>query len=501
MTNKNILSRIIALLLFAVLTLIFFSPYLYNNEFIGGISGDFRKFMIDFYRYSDYLKKGMIPPFWNQFVMGGGPAFPNSTGFLYLDPFTLIPLCLFGVKTAYNVSMILIITCSGFFMYLFVEKLRLRVLSCYVAGIVYAFSFLVIDLASAGQVMSLTFLPYVPLVLYLMKVFFESRNKVVPAVLIILSIGFHFFSFTLYWFNCNILYGMYFLFLVMHDSGWNRKKIFTGILSLFFIYCGVLGFISILLLPTIQLVLNSCRTLNFPPRMFFWGSVHPLQLLSFFSADYILKVNPLSKALWTRAWMMHIYYCGFFSIFALIMAGICRRKIKETSFWFFVLVLFNILSLSYYGYIGRFLCYLPVFSKFRTPSRFNCMVYLSLAVLVAIGFDHFCKLRDVRIYRRLLLYSSIFISVGVLLFLLVPVFFVCDQGVGYVWENQVLRLLLLAGICYALIGVKYWQRNKRYVELVNVGIVMFICIEMFSMFFNEVKRKQLAIKNASSIDK
>ena len=243
-------SKITAIIIFIITSLIFVSPMFSNFNNIGVMDWDILLF------YNEVARKTVLDyhqfPFWNPYYCGGNIflAHPESS---FLSPLFLFVL-LFGSLYGLKIAMISHLILGLFFMFLLCRYIKLGLYPSYLASFLYMLSGQYIIRLSVGHVHYLTMAFYPIIFLFFLKSINNYKYIIISSI--ILSVTFFYgtiyelFSFILFLIVYSILY-----FIFKRDIIIIKNLIF---LLLFFFLLS-----SIKLVPVLDNLNQSSRLADF----------------------------------------------------------------------------------------------------------------------------------------------------------------------------------------------------------------------------------------------
>jgi hypothetical protein len=360
-----------------------------------------KKYYFDGYQHiwnfwwADKTCLGACGDFWNTKYL----FWPNGTG-LYFHNFSFpnmaifLPFIKLGLTAiaSYNLSFLLTITLSGFFMYLLALYLSKSYRAAIIAGTIYSISPYIIGHMIDGQLdhASIQFFPL--LTLFMFKSYDEDNrlNPVIAGfVLFILGTNFSHLVVAMLLMSWFYIYHLW--------KGKNRKEFLKKILITFIAF-------------------------SIPFFLFFYKNIINLDKFQvsgetrwtseFFSTDLESLLIPTSTSYLGNKFFenTHFKYSGINSDnnsyigighILFIFGSVCFRYHPKKIFWWALLIISAILVLGPKLHLGgsillnwmpyKLMENFPIFNIFRTPSRIGLLVYLSMAIIVSFTFANLEK--------------------------------------------------------------------------------------------------------------
>jgi len=395
-------TNIFIIFVFLILPFIFFKDAFRLNSVILGL-GDPTAYYIPLHQLKMDLLKNLELPFWNRYNFCGFPLLSNPQASIFY-PVTLILGLLFSTVTAYNLSLLLLYSLAGIFLYLFLNEYKLNKLASFTAGLVFMFSGLMIS--NRSHPVFIYTMVWTPLILLFLEKYRKSRRlEFVLVSSIIYSISFFAGHPQIFLYSSLVILLFIIYYTFIYEGG---KKYYFLLSGLVFI----IGFliISIQLIPTYELIKNSIRNVtdyNYFSSYSYNPKLLPTLFFPFITGNpfYQFQNVPTYFGPWNYTEM--IKYFGITTI-PLLVFGFFRKD-KHKYFWIFLLVFSFLLVLGNHTPFYRLMYYVPLFNKFRVPSRNWFEFGLAFSVLVGFGFDYFIKLDKQKI-KKIIIGIIIFFS-------------------------------------------------------------------------------------------
>ena len=370
-------------IIFLILPLFFFRDITKINSTIFG-TWDTLIYTIPLRQLNAELIRSFQLPLWNGYIFSGFPLLANpQVGVLY--PLNLIFDLLLPIRLSFNISLLLNYSLAGIFTYLFLKQYRLHKISCFVGGLIFMFSGIMVSHRSHPQMLNTII--WLPLILYFLEKFKDSKNNIYISIatvcLCISYLGGHPQMFV---YSCLIiaLYIIYYAFI--YNGG---KNYFF--LKSFLIFPLALLIIGFVLLPTLQLSALSSRSILSRDYDFITSSSFDLKLFPglvfpfiFGNKSTLPSVLPYFGPV-NYAEMM--IYFGISTLPFLVLSFF--KKDKNKYLWMFILLVSFFMVLGRNTPFYRLIFHIPVLNNFRIPSRNWFEFGFAFSILAGFGFDYF----------------------------------------------------------------------------------------------------------------
>jgi len=338
------------------------------------------------------LKAGYFP-LWNPYIGFGQPHLANLQSAVFY-PLNFI-VYLGGIYLGYELWLWLRLTLGGFFLYLFLRRMGLKKISCYAGAFTWSLGGYGLWFMQLVDLNSQILLP-VFLIFYSglaekprVKYFFGA---ILTGALIIW--GGHPEAI----FNCFLIAGLYYLFLLWV---YNLKgRIFFQRASLLvFSFSGAVILSFLVLLPFLN-YLSRCWSLHYPGFGFFHLDIRTFP--SFLISGWYpasrgagrMMVELLGRGSWSvfQAGYLRTIVPGVLpgaGIVAFFLAGLgfARLKILPARFSFFAFLGIIFLGLTYGMAPFRWLAFVPPFDQFSNYKFYFSEINFCLAVLLGAGLN------------------------------------------------------------------------------------------------------------------
>ena len=367
--------------LFALLATLFLWPYIIHPTWVPS-EGDMAFVWAYRHIWIEGLKRG-YPVLWNPYSNLGQPFLANCNPQVYA-PFNFL-FFLFSTSYGFTWSYFFHFLVAGLGAYLFTRSLGAGRLGATLSGMAFAFSGFFMAHFVWGGHNSINGSSWIPLVLYGLKRFVDSRRF--SALLIAAgAFGFCALDGTPQYDLYTMMAAGFFLLWVWIGDRSRWREILAG--SAVFIITGIsLGLCQ--LAPTFQLSLLSNRTTWGPDRImvddFVPGNFR-------FLVDPFFNGIPLKDYHGTGGYAEVCIYVGLVPLFLAILGLVVLRKRTWVLWLGFVFVLSAILAMADTTLVTHYLYLffskiIPGLSQNRQPSRILILATLVLAVLAGLALD------------------------------------------------------------------------------------------------------------------
>lgn len=379
--KTNYIKHLLVLFVFLVLSIIFFWPFIKGDA---GFVWDTKVFGFgNLHMVTKFLSKGEFL-LWNPFNFSGYPFAGNiEVGLFY--PINWAWAFLFGGITFEKLSLYFVLHywIGAFFAYLLCFKLTKNTLASFIGGIVYAYSgYALGHISHMGQDIMYMWVPIV----FLAFIIALEKHKWFYTLLAGASFG---FAILIGHYNTSVyvLLGL-FVFTIYKLANKNqtnkeRKKIAVHSLTatIFALFVS-----AILVFPVAQLAFQSNRSQLIYEQQSEGWSLNVKDLIGFVNPNHnhVLDENPLDNFNGSVDITQDYFYIGLIPLLFILIALFSKWKYK----WFFI----TFGTLCLFAAFGKYtpVNYIlfkvfPGFSKARMAVQIMGMVYLSAAVMSAIG--------------------------------------------------------------------------------------------------------------------
>lgn len=389
----------------------------------------------------DLVKQGHLP-FWNPYILIGMPLLADWQAAVFY-PLNIL-MILIGNLNGWTVMIILQPLLSLFFMFIFLRVFKLSTISSVFGAIVFAFGaymqiFLEYNYLQGGS--------WLPLLLLSIEKYIQRKKNIWLilisfTVFIILSAG----NFQISLFSL-IISTLFFVF----RSRYLKKEKVLYINFCIFLILGV-GLISIQIVPTVELFLNSIRAVDSNIIQQNFGLLPLKQIITFMAPDFF--GNPATFN--SRAFLYHetLGYFGIIPLIFIIYLLTLKKMKKDFLSLFFAITFFVSLILLFDTPIGKlpFMLQIPLIST-SYASRILFLLTLSSSVLAAIGMNEL-NIKDKLISRINLFFFLILGGLLIGLTFTAKYLNIDNQNIQVSLRNLILPTLL-TGLSFVLFNTKF----------------------------------------------
>ncbi len=405
----------IALVLFFILPLIYFFPFLSPNRMIAGSD-----YLIGGYPFEKWTAEQRDLPLWYPHVFGGIPVLGAPVG----GP--LAPLNqlkeIMPPQVALAISFIIFFFLAGLGMYLYLRALNLSIYTAAVGAIIYQFIGNLATTPAAGHAGRAASIATFPLILFFIHRALSSK-KLFYFILTALITAFAFYEghFQMTYYGLLFIIGYVIYYLTTHRKEITRRD-FLNIL----IY-GLSAIVSICLLmaavwlPVLSSIGTAARGVERGYAYATSWALPPHELIDLliptFSGigEYYWGLNPFK---------MHLEYFGIlplvFAIFSIILYW------KKPYVKLYTITIFAVLLVVLGGatpFFRIFYTLIPGFRLFRAPALAFYLISFGSIILGAIGFENIVMKEHKNNSQR-----RFYIITGVILFIFVVIGIICTVG-------------------------------------------------------------------------
>lgn len=483
-------SRFFPLVLFLVLTFIFFYPFflqgklpipsdtiiglyhpfrdLYSEKYPNGIT--YKNALItdpvrQQYPWKEYaitsLKKGVLPV-WNPYEMAGKPQIANfQTGVFY--PLNLL---LFVSPFYFSWSFFIILQplLASIFMYLFLRNLKIAKAPAVFGSISFSFSGFMISWMEWG-VVGHTYI-WMPLLLLAVDKGFLAQNIKWKAIFILALISSFFAGHLQTFFYSFFVVVIYFSLKVSLIK--KRLKIVGSFIFDLLIFIAISSFQWY---PTLHYILLSNRANDQSYSQPGWFIPYQ-NLIQLFAPDFFGNPATLNYyGVWNYG-----EFIGYIGILGLLFAcySILFRRDKKT--FFFVLLLFGSILFATENFISKisYEIQIPFFSSAQ-PTRLIGIVAFSISILAALGFDYFIKTRK-NIIIPIFFVLTVLASATILTRF--PNFFPSVNDATVAFNNLKLPIVVFVLSSFFLL-ILSWRNEKNIKQLITILILFLSVFDLF----------------------
>lgn len=463
------------------------------------------------------------PRLWNPYIQSG-TFISKDIGWQSLYLPGMLVMRMFPNPFGYNLLLLLHYSGAGFFTFLFLKKLGLKDIACFIGGITFMFcGFFTAHKGHHSMVMTAT---YLPLLLY----FIEN---------LIVSGSVKWLTWATFAFGLSILadytavsmyIGMvsfpYILFRVMHGVEFRdrsiRQKLFHIVLYLLVIFIGGMMLAALEILPILeslkyvtrqQISFEIFTSYSFPLRLLpllFFPYIYGATSFSFYTVPYFGPWNLTELA-------------GYMGILPFLFIILCfllfRNKDRQIYFWTGVFLFAFLLALGDSTPFYKLLYRVPVYNLFRAPARNWLEVNFAAAILSSFFIHHLVTDSTLQANNYYRIVRGVAVAFLGMLFSILAF----RKSLAHSTENLQLWLqntrlaspaiyvpLILSVFSVVLIYLSFQnRRNKKFWAL--IAIIIFIDLFSFGHFhdtaylsfkiFQEQPNSVADFLNAANVDK
>lgn len=486
-------------LLFLILTIVFFHPILkgyapfpgdllvgeyapYNTyDFLGYAPGGFPnkaqgfdiiRMLYPAKEFSIKSLKNFSLPLWNPYILSGNPHMANlQSGVFYI---TNSLFFLFDHITAWTIYIFIQPFLSGIFTFFLLREFRLSDKSSYIGSIAFAFSSYMtvwIEYGNLGHTII-----WLPLTL-LMITKLSNRFTILNSLVLVLSLSFSilagYIQTTFYLFTFAFIFSV---FITLQ----NKKNLKKNIILFSVLFVFPLLLTSFQLLPTFELILLSVRP-NFSSSELFRLLIPQYHLITLLVPDFF--GNPATRNYWlTGTYIERVSYIGIIP-FTFAVLGISRKMQKIHAFFLFSTFSIYLLAFDTFVSRGFYSLGLPLVST-AVPTRIMFIFCFSISVLSAFGYELFeSSYRKIDL-RKILGIGLILIIAWFFVFLALYTFKDADWLVSI---PIVRRNLILPTIIFSSGSILLFLSAKiNYVRRYSFFILLLLTIFELFYFFHKI---------------
>ena len=497
----------IILILFTLLTLLIFWPIFLGKVNLNGhllvsfyqIYGqnlpykptgwDQLRIYYPFYRVTLESLRNFAFPLWNPYAFSGHPHLADfQTAVFY-------PLNVFGFFLSqiefWHLLRITPMILASFFTFLYLKNLKLSKLAAFFGAMTFGFSPFILTWGEE-VVMAPHSIVWLPLVLFSVDKYLGNRHKKYLAI-ISLSTAFSLFG----GYMQTTIYLFIFAFAYMVFRFWTRPFHLGGVLRILTAF--VLGILlaAVQLLPSAELYFNSARASVTLRETLFQFLLPLTSLLTFLAPDFF---GHPATANFIRGGSAQYYEGIIFIGIAALIFGTYSIFLKSKLVKF--LAIFGLISLSLTINLPTSKLFLSLPIPFLSTSIANRVLFIPafcLAVLAAIGMEHWLFSKDKKILKVILPLGVVYILLASYLlaagFLHFPYF---KPPTLETWQAAIVSLRNLAipftvfviSAILILVGI-FNNRYKIYASLLIIFLAFLHIFYFASKYYSFSERKYI----------
>lgn len=372
-------TNILIIIVFLILPWIFFKDSFHINTLVFS-NGDPNFLALPMRQIVMDSIKNFDAPFWNRYIFSGFPLFANPQASIFY-PIVFILDLIFPLSVSYNLSILLHYSLFGIFLFLFLDEYKLNKIASFTAGLIFMFSGFIVS--HKGQPWMLYAMVWCPLILLFLEKFRKSRRfEFVLVASIFYSFSFFGGSMHLFLYSSIIIL----LFIIYYSLIYETKNFYFLLSTMIFVFGALL--ISVQLIPTYELMQNSVRsTMEYG---YFTSFSYDIRLIPTLFFPFIFGYGPTGIPYfgpWTFGEV--VAYFGIatmpFAIFGIF------NKNKHKYFWIFILVFSFLLVLGGNTPFYKLMYHIPLYNKFRGPTKNWFEFGLAFSILSGFGLNYFIE--------------------------------------------------------------------------------------------------------------
>lgn len=428
----------------------------------------------------------------------------------FLLPILMIPLHSFcTLIPAFNLSIMILMTLNGFFMYLLLNYLNGKKLISFLGGIIFAFNPFMLKVIHYAQIEQVAFCWVILFLLYILKL----KNS--PKMKYVFLSSLFFILATLSSLHYGIILTIFFIIFIPFYFNKYKKDISFGKLLL------VISIILLLLGPAIFSIGLHLENTEYPLIV---GGKN-IELSDFQNKNGDAFLPPGRDIIMNSSYNLLCFNTGniiLLFVISLIIVPLYFIK-KRPYFWiscFFIFLLFAMgpflkwkggvtnISLPYLLLYK----YFPFFSRFFWPERFLNFVYLFGTIVITYNLNVVIKKFNFSIQRKV-------VTVLILAFLIIPISYNWSEYDSFliksskIYVPQFYKKIAKEKKDYAIIELPYFSSShyylylqtiheKKMVNSVRTGEVDFLRNEKYKNFMDKfLQHNEFEIKNLKQAQK
>ena len=402
---------ILIVVVFLILPWVFFNDSFKINSFIFA-NGDGNLIALPLRQVVMDSIKNFEFPFWNRYIFSGFPLLANPQSSIFY-PIVFILDLLFPLTVSYNISILLHYSLFGIFLFFFLDEYKLNKLASFTGGLIFMFSGMIVT--HKGMPWILYAMVWFPLILLFLEKFRKTRRF---EFVLIASI---FYSFSFFGGNPQMfLYGsiLILLFIIYYTFIYKTKSFYFLLSGLIFLF-GIL-LVSIQILPMLELTSNSLR--NTMVYGYFASFSYDLRLIPTLFFPFLYGSGPSGIQYfgpWSRFEV--VAYFGV-STMPFVIYGLFNKN-KHKYFWIFIAIFSFLLVLGGTAPYYKYLYYVPLYNKFRAPTKHWFEFGMAFSILAGFGFNYFIEKINKKI-KKPIITSVVFLGSIAVIFIIISGFLV-----------------------------------------------------------------------------
>lgn len=425
-SKNKVREHLLAFSVFLILVILLFAPALFRQDTII-LGGDEQA---SFYHYRafgfDSLKKGHIP-MWNPYIYSGTPYLAGfMAGLLYLPNVIFLFL---SYPLATNIVIVLHFLFAGFFIYLLCRYFKISLWPAVLAGIIYMLNGKIMGPLYAGHFMWIEQYAWIPLIFLLWHKALD-RKSLRFCIWAGMASGIQFLAGqSQLWYYTLLVLIIYFFYVLWQDRKMVRsvREFLSRMLQPIIFLSFTVMTSAVVLFPLLEMSKEGLRSQGLPLIDAQSMSFPPWHLLMLLVPAFFGKSN--AGTYWGPSSFEELYfYIGMVPLLLLLYAVIFSRKQPMVRFFIWLTLSFLLVGMGrYLPFYTIFYHILPLFNRFRAPTRLLYISVFGMSILSAFGMESL--LGNISFHKRK--ERHIFIWILVLLVLSLAVVTV---AVG--WQKQ-----------------------------------------------------------------
>ena len=390
----SLFGEMLSIALLVLIVCLFFARVLFSDGTLFGSD-----FILQFAVWKQFVADRLTSqgsfPLWNPYLFSGSPFIANIQvsmfypfGFLYY----LMP-----PQTAYLYSTVMHVAMGAVFMFIFVRRLGISLVSSLFAAMIFSLNGYFMGHLYAGHLSFIQAYIWIPLLFCCIHLFVQSGhiNWVLLGGLVLGTqiLG----GFPQLTFYTVLAVGGYALFHLLSCVKGGQLKQGVAVGAGFFIMCvTAAGVAAVQLLPTLEFTGLSTRAGGVSYAFATYDSLHPKELLTLLVPE--IFGNVVNGTYWRTGEPWHFWEtCGYLGIIplCLLFARTSSRALGRSRSFFLILVILALfLALGKYNPLYPIVYRLPGFHSFRIPAQILYLFVFGVSVLTGIGLDQISNNRS-----------------------------------------------------------------------------------------------------------
>jgi Bacterial membrane protein YfhO len=416
-------------------------------------------------KVSNLYKKGLFP-LWNRNAGFGRPLAADMMSLSF--NFLRLPIFVNNSTGVFDIALITRIVLGGFFMYLFLTRIKISPLSAAVGSVIFILSGYFVYYANMGH---LYVEVMIPLLLYSVERIVEKVSKLNLMLLIIslilMIVGGHPEAMVIA-FLFATLYFIYRLVSKNEAKMVLKKKLAMYVLGVFF----SIGLLCFLIVPFLEYYMNSDLGIH--------NSVFRVSLRTRKPAIFALQFFPVLIQS-ARNSFNNNYWSSIALV--LLIIGFLNKKFRKIYLFFFIFSFFCVIK-AYSKYLFSWIEYVPVFNNFVYYKYLQPEISFCFAVMSCIGLEFLRKKR--KIIKALLVGLFVLVACYIYVFLNINM-------INYAFGPKHLYGAILIPVFFIILYFVLRKLSKKYKILKKYNIpFIFICfVSVFDLIIFSPKARPI----------